>query len=153
MTNNTYSINYNNKSNNTNTNTNTNISSNNNNTTTTIDNSDSTDTMLGLIKKLERCLICPENLQNPDRGTKLLLRIRILINQDNNNNNNNNSNNSNSIDNSNRVGSSNGISSSSNVGILYKSNIINQLLKNNSSILRNCNLTDEFLRVLLPLLR
>ena len=152
MTNN-YSISYNNKSNN---NTNTNISNNINTTTTItttmIDNSDSTDTMLGLIKKLERCLICPENLQNPDRGTKLLLRIRILINQDNNNNNNNN-NNGNSIDNSNRVGSSNGISSSSNVGILYKSNIINQLLKNNSSILRNCNLTDEFLRVLLPLLR
>ena len=147
MTNN-YSISYNNKSNN---NTNTNISNNINTTTTNttmIDNSDSTDTMLGLIKKLERCLICPENLQNPDRGTKLLLRIRILINQDNNNGNNNNS-----IDNSNRVGSSNGISSSSNVGILYKSNIINQLLKNNSSILRNCNLTDEFLRVLLPLLR
>ena len=147
MTNN-YSISYNNKSNN---NTNTNISNNINTTTTNttmIDNSDSTDTMLGLIKKLERCLICPENLQNPDRGTKLLLRIRILINQDNNNNNNGNS-----IDNSNRVGSSNGISSSSNVGILYKSNIINQLLKNNSSILRNCNLTDEFLRVLLPLLR
>ena len=145
MTNN-YSISYNNKSNN---NTNTNISNNINTTTTTmIDNSDSTDTMLGLIKKLERCLICPENLQNPDRGTKLLLRIRILINQDNNN-----ISNSNSIDNNNRVSSSNGISSSSNVGILYKSNIINQLLKNNSSILRNCNLTDEFLRVLLPLLR
>jgi hypothetical protein len=150
MTNN-YSISYNNKSNNnTNTNISNNINTTTNNTTTMIDNSDSTDTMLGLIKKLERCLICPENLQNPDRGTKLLLRIRILINQDNNSNNNSNNN---GIDNSNRVGSSNGISSSRNVGILYKSNIINQLLKNNSSILRNCNLTDEFLRVLLPLLR
>jgi len=141
MTNN-YSVSYNNKNNN-----NTNTSSSNIINTTMIDNSDSTDTMLGLIKKLEKCLICPENLQNPDRGAKLLLRIRILINQDNNGSSSNN----NGIDN--RVGSSNGISSSSNVGILYKSNIINLLLKNNSSILRNCNLTDEFLRVLLPLLR